>query len=158
MKPYLIQRLRLKKDAPKEPAGFDQLYECDYMGAAEFEYGTLPTSLREITAALDGFEVTKVLPEVLAHDGRRLYTVCHRDYTAEIMALVPDLIADKFRLKEHTGIKAALTGEKSWYNGMDAWWDVQHCWFLVLGEKNAQRTLVALRALRTRWQAEGKIQ
>ncbi|MFA5436216.1 MAG: hypothetical protein WC372_09295 [Candidatus Neomarinimicrobiota bacterium] len=156
-KPYLIQRMKLKKGVSENPAGIDALYSMDYTGSAEFEFGALPSSLRRITAVVDQFEVTKVVKQGMAKDGRRLYVLCHRHATEDIVArVVPHLLSGKAHLKESTNLEESLSSTKPTYSCCDAWWDVDHDWFLVLGEKSVNLLLEGLKNLRDRWAKEGK--
>src|SRR4051812_2508649 len=50
MRFYLTQRLT-RRPAPAAAPGFDALFECQYMGSAEFEFGALPESLMRIRKA-----------------------------------------------------------------------------------------------------------
>lgn len=154
--PYLIQRMKRKAGAPEHPAGIDAMYSMDYMGSAEFEFGELPGSLRRITAVIDQFEVTKVAKKA-AKDGRRLYVLCHRHAAKDIVArVVPHLLSGKAHLKESTNLEESLNSAKPTYSCCDAWWDIDHDWFLVLGEKDVHRLLEGLKNLRDRWAKEGK--
>ncbi len=148
--PCLIQRLIVKPRIADQPlAGFDDLYRCDYMGSSEFEWGRLPRSLQEIVKVLDSMVMVRVTPKVAARDSRLLYAICHQDQVADLLRVVPDLVKDKATLwgtlTEPTFIKQTLAGETPSY---DAWWDIDNNWFLVLGEKNAKRTMDALRMVR----------
>lgn len=155
--PYLVQRMKLRDKVREDlPPGVDVMYSMDYMGAAEFEFGALPKSLRRITSVVDKFEVTKV-EKVAAKDGRRLYLLCHRHATAELLKVsVPLLLSGKARLKEATNLEESLNSPERTYHCCDAWWDIDHDFFLILGEKNAAKTLEALKALRDRWAQEKK--
>lgn len=46
--PYLVQRMEARTGAPSDKKGVDALFRMDYMGAAEFEFGALPSALRRI--------------------------------------------------------------------------------------------------------------
>lgn len=152
--PYLIQRLSLRNGAPKDPDSFDKLYSCDYMGSAEFEFGALPDSLKEITRNLDSYRIVRVEPKTAAHDGRLLYAVCTDEQEEDLLGFVPQLVDGTLRLKELIYLKEALEEPVP---AVVAWWDVSNHWLLVLGEKTAKRTMMALQGLRNRWVKEGKI-
>jgi hypothetical protein len=47
---YLVQRICAKKPSVGQSKGVDQYFSFDYMGSAEFEYGALPSALREMRA------------------------------------------------------------------------------------------------------------
>jgi|SRR3972149_8815663 len=153
--PWLIQRLKLRPGV-ENPQGIDALYACDYMGSAEFEWGALPRSLREITGELQNFVITEVTPAVTSKDSLHLYAICHKDQVEDLMKFVPELITGKTRLKESAYLRQALLGIDQLYN-FDAWWDIDNNWMLVLGENNANKTMLALTNLKERWLKEGKI-
>jgi len=47
---YLVQRICAKKHSVGQSKGVDQYFSFDYMGSAEFEFGALPSALREMRA------------------------------------------------------------------------------------------------------------
>ena len=49
--PYLVQRLK-KTFSGEGRKGVDRYFSMDYMGSAEFEYGSLPAALRAMRAAV----------------------------------------------------------------------------------------------------------
>lgn len=97
-RPYLIQRLssRSKNNQVK----FSDRYYFDYMGATEFERGTLPKTIRVMHGQHEygEFEV----------DGIRLYAAWNpENYNAAGVRLVLDgLLREQIRTKEYTGFTA----------------------------------------------------
>jgi hypothetical protein len=162
IRPYLIQRMKLRHQ--NEPTGFDQMWSLDYMGAAEFEYGALPQSLREITRELDRYVVTPVEPKVIAHDGRRLYILSKTECVDDIQSLVPGLKDGTTHLKELTYLKESLfkpgSIEASFsHSKFDGWWDIENNYMLILGDKAANRTVSAIGLYKTsdyykKWETE----
>ena len=51
-KPYLVQRVELKKHFREGSTGVDALFGFDYMGSSEFEWGALPAALRAMREKL----------------------------------------------------------------------------------------------------------
>jgi hypothetical protein len=147
IRPYLIQRMRLRhKD---EPTGFDNMWCLDYMGAAEFEFGALPQSLREIASDLDSYVITPVEPKVIAYDGRRLYILSKQEHVDDIQKLIPGLKDGTTRLHELTYLKESLAKpgtieSLSRYVQFDGWWDIDNNYMLILGERAARCTLTAI--------------
>jgi hypothetical protein len=45
---YLVQRICAKKHSVGQSKGVDQYFSFDYMGSSEFEFGALPSALREM--------------------------------------------------------------------------------------------------------------
>lgn len=48
--PSLIQRVIRRKHESEHSKGVDRLFEFDYMGASEFEFGTIPQALKAMRA------------------------------------------------------------------------------------------------------------
>lgn len=48
--PTLIQRVKSRKEPNENQKGIDRLFEFDYMGSSEFEWGALPSTLRAMRA------------------------------------------------------------------------------------------------------------
>jgi hypothetical protein len=60
MKPYLVQRITKHSEEQKRQKGVDRHFHFEYMGSSEFEWGTLPHSLRLMREHKDDFEVQEV--------------------------------------------------------------------------------------------------
>lgn len=117
-RPWLIQRVvaRELKDQTLGK-GIDGAFIFDYMGSSEFEWGTLPHSLRLMRAADAGWE-----PEKLKAGGWYVGP-------SERLPIAEELVADQrgpmtWRLKERTllseGFNAGPRGLR-----MDGWWAVE---------------------------------
>ena len=133
--PYLIQNMILRENSPKKPS-LDQLYQMDYMGSSEFEFGALPKSLRVFT---NNFEDLKIEQSYIKNfEDSNLYLLGHRDHVFEYKdKYIEDLINDKFLLKERICIDLALKGKvkSEWnnkiiefalYHHPSAWWDIEN--------------------------------
>lgn len=48
--PTLVQRVKFRKEPSEHQKGIDRLFEFDYMGSSEFEWGALPATLRAMRA------------------------------------------------------------------------------------------------------------
>jgi hypothetical protein len=159
--PYLIQRGRFKADGVA--SGYDGLIQNDYMGSAEFEFGSLPQSLKFITTNLNSYTVNPTGLKCV--DGRGLFLICRDDSKNEIAEVLAQLAVPEqrtFRLKERCYLSEALQQEKR--NGRltsagqtEVWWDIDNHWIACLGKDKAKKLLSALVALRERWEAGGKI-
>lgn len=57
--PYLVQRC-IVRNRPAEGLRFSQVADLDYMGAAEYEFGAVPASLRAIAARADEYRIIDV--------------------------------------------------------------------------------------------------
>ncbi len=118
---YLTQRLTRRDLGAK---GFDGLFGCDYMGAAEFEWGAIPDSLKRIRAArkvvMQGGLVTRksiTVPVFVVGD-------------SGVVASIPDLLTawmvdDYPRGKEMTYFPEHVEGVASDYMlRTRAWWSL----------------------------------
>lgn len=117
---FLTQRLTRRTTTGGK--GFDAAFACQYMGAAEFEWGAIPESLKRIRAA----------KKIGVHEG----VVTRRSITATVfvvgdvkrIAAVPDLLTDWLvddypRGKESTYFPEAVDGTtQEWHADTHAWW------------------------------------
>lgn len=155
--PDLIQRCILKKDVKKSDIkGIDSVFSMDYMGSAEFEFGALPASLREVTSGLKRFKIFKTNWKTPAGEGLFLY--CPEENRDAVIQAIQSIIDGKARLKENARINKALDGgDKEDYRRIVMWWDILNHWFVCVGKDTAYLLEIALATLRDRWLQEGKI-
>ncbi len=138
-KPYLIQRCTSKDIKKEDIVGFDSAFSLDYMGSSEFEFGTLPASLKTTLDKIYNYYKT----DVKSKDERTLYVIAHsKEQKDEILKYLPDLVDNKIRLKESSKLQGALRSEK--YCENDLWWDLNNHCFLALGKETAHRIVLAL--------------
>lgn len=144
--PYHIQRCESRTG--EDFTGWDSAFRCDYMGAAEFEFGALARSLRRVVAQT--YTMQDANPD-RARDGRVLYSVCGsaEDHNA-VARFIPGLISRKMRTKEATYL-AEMMGAGHRFETIDVWWDIDNDWFLALGEKAAKRVLKTIDRQRVKW-------
>lgn len=111
--PWLVQRLRVRTYQANRK-GVDSKFEMDYMGSAEFEFGTLPDTLRKMRSnpypdAVIPFQIGKVT----------LYFVGIPASLEEAKALAVDQLGPRtMRFKEATCLNELL-GPCCQYCG---WW------------------------------------
>ena len=157
--PYLIQRCKTKNPYPKRDGikGIDSILSMDYMGSAEFEFGSLPQSLKRLTPQIAEVKIFET--KLKSTDGRGLFLVCTERNQDEAIRQVTMAADEKLRTKEYVGLERALKCEYFEYATKDlvVWWDIDHDWFACLGKPVAQDVLLALQKLAERWQKEGKI-
>ena len=149
---WLIQRCTIKPT--KDITGVDSLFEYDYMGSAEFEFGALSDSLKRICANIAKYKTIKTKHK--ARDGRSLIVLLNEvipTNNAQVLAFLNAEAETPQRLKERTRLKDRLETGK----GPDAWWDIENDWIAFLGEKNTTRVLEALNGSRLRLQEKGKL-
>lgn len=150
-KPYLIQRIIEEKDLgqDKNKLTFDQMFKCDYMGSAEFEYGALPNSLKKFCSAKELF--TKRFSEVKDLDDNhlRIIGLNESDVNEYFTKYMEDILSDSLRLKECTRIKTYLT--KKDFRGREItpevtiWWDIKNHIFFTFAKNRMRKIQMAIR-------------
>lgn len=119
----LVQRLFERTDPWKDSVGFDRLFEMDYMGSAEFEFGATFKALRSIRA--DGPVQTAEFEFTISGQTRSVYMVG----TGDLNAKWEDFLIwahDPFRpfyAKENPRFLSAFTGVATF--PPEAWWSLQ---------------------------------
>lgn len=100
--PWLIQRCKADEFKPTMKTG-DYL-NLDYMGSAEFEFGSIPQFQRDVNSRL------KNLVEFShEHNGMTLYFLAEKGQEVEYEKILNQLIDGSIRLKERSGIKEKET-------------------------------------------------
>lgn len=120
---YHIQRGTIKRPLTRDTR-FSEAVDLDYMGSAEFEWGALPKSLRELQANVDNIKLT-VEPRIQDEEGRSLRVLHTFDtdaYEAYVSLLV-DLREGTRRTKESTYFDK---DHKKRFKTLecDLWWDI----------------------------------
>ena len=138
-----MQRLTEKEYLNTTASGIDKVFSVEYMGAAEFEFGALPSSLKRIRSSMDEFVVEK-LP-IKTFDGLSVQIFAHEEcikeakkYT-EMMAKDDYPFIQKFASRLKSRIEGKSKGDKT-----VVYWDIENDWFIVLGEKNIDKLISAL--------------
>ncbi len=137
--PSLIQRVRARKH-PSDVQGIDRLFEFDYMGSSEFEFGTLGKALKIMRAAKKDWKVETVEVEV-ADAGDRTQPAAVRDVVAYFVGRPEDretakkLLEDQLQkhhqhhTKEITSMRVSFgLAEPFGYGVYDGWWTVDAGW------------------------------
>ena len=158
MNPYLIQRGTFKKIADSEITGFDSLVQLDYMGSVEFEFGTIPGSLKQICADWKNYRLSRV-ESIQDLDGGILYILAPlsflvsgypKDETVthlELKKIATNLFTQKhpYRMKEYSYCYERIHGDT--FTGripeINFWWDVEHHWMMCFGE-DIKRLVMAI--------------
>ena len=156
--PYLVQRAKFKKDV-SENTGIDSILNLDYMGSAEFEFGSLPKSLKEMCGKITQLKVTMV-KDVTNYKGQRLCLICSDDQVEDITKFFKAESGrnSPYRLKEYSGIAEAISGidsrgksiEEDDYYTCQFWWDIDNHWMAAFGKENAKKVLTALQKVKTK--------
>lgn len=100
--PYLIQRCRAKeiKKHWLDTLRTGEYLDLDYMGSSEFEFGAIPKFQREVNAKLKDMAIF-----TCEHNGVTLYYLAAPSQEQAYAQVLRDLIDDKLRLKERSGLK-----------------------------------------------------
>jgi len=98
---WLIQRAKIIHPLAEPTARISDAVRFDYMGSAEFEFGALPKSLRDMQA-VDALITIRTLNHIKDDQDRsvRVLSALDDKQFAEYNSLLIDLRADKVRLKE----------------------------------------------------------
>lgn len=135
--PYLIQRGTMRIDPSRK--GLDGIAAMDYMGAAEFEFGALPNSLKVMRSR----QMVMTKTSLKAARGGAIYVISTPEDAPAVIDIVGRLAQgdNGFHLHERTDFSQILRDPKA---KIDFWWDVENHWMVTVGEKNAQRVLSVL--------------
>lgn len=120
---WLVQRLT-RTDRPNR-VGFDGMFECDYMGSSEFEFGALPASLKRMRAAKD-----PGLSKVVLGD-RMVYLYGDKADRERVIEALPVWVIRGAHGKENSHFLNILTGKdwagrvlSDWQKRTNAWWSI----------------------------------
>lgn len=142
MKSWLIQRGCFKNIKKKDIVGIDSLVSFDYMGSAEFEFGALPESLKEICKNLSDY---KKFPTPYKKGEETLYIICTDIVSAK--ENLDEVISGK-QLKERSYLDVLFGNADSVFAPKDIrndfWWDLGNHWMCVIGKEKAKKTMIAL--------------
>lgn len=138
---YLMQRVSTRDHVTPE-RGFDGYVSLDYMGAAEFEFGAVPESLKRIRSHAD------VVTSVMSVDGHQVWLVGGRADVEAAAAALPDWLASP-RSKERSYLPEQIAGRASKYQlQTNCWWALGADVMLALSEDVAETLVFAIKARR----------
>lgn len=139
---YLVQRATWNKDATRENASFlrftgrDGLIDLDYMGSAEFEWGTIPKAYRRVLAEFDRYHLTRT--GMRNKNGVPLWVYCREDRKAETIESIKEYIESPWRLKEWIHLQDQFKGKNTLFGAPsdNFWWAVEQGidWMAFFGE------------------------
>jgi len=145
--PDLIQRIKRRNYTSESQKGFDRIFELDYMGSAEFEFGTIPQALKAMRANKDKEWIIRTI--------QTGPSVCYFVGAPGMMNIAIQVFEDelkeradrKLRHKERTGIYESYNPSKqNEYSRYDAWWalDCEMPFFLFKDKKHAKEFMEVL--------------
>jgi hypothetical protein len=161
--PYLIQRMEFKspQDRRQPDVSFDGLLEMDYMGSAEFEFGSLPTALKQLTRNHAKLVIEVADEECFDEDGESLMLIGTPEAVEEYQLNMKDLYDNKTRLKEGTYLNIEMRSgdrvhvRRSWAR-VSAWWDINNHVIFCFGLRNATDIVRAIGVVRSNKEKDGK--
>jgi len=115
-KPYLIQRAKFNDNSGK--TGIDKILSFDYMGSAEFEFGSLPESLKRIRE-----NINQYMYSLYFINDKAITIFCKKSEVLEILNTLEKLAKREIRLKEWIDFSDWLNNEK---HRNDHWWDIDN--------------------------------
>lgn len=123
-KPYLIQRAKFENNNNKK--GIDSMLNFDYMGSAEFEFGALPASLKQIRENVSNYESFNY---TFKKNKSKIVTIfCRKEDKKEIEIIIEELSNNKIQLKEYCDLSIFVNDRKDWKHPNDFWWDIRQDW------------------------------
>lgn len=148
--PYLVQRMNYRKN-PVDEFSFDGLFNLDYMGSSEFEWGALPKALRKMRDNIDGYEVV-VFGDIVNQNKEPLSIVCRKDSGDDYRKHINSMIGGDWRGKELAKFAPHVTGKgfagkkaDEYDLDIQAWWDLDNLVIFTFGKENAENTVKAIR-------------
>lgn len=139
----------------KEINGFDDIIRLDYMGSAEFEYGSLPRSLRRMTINKDFYKVF-AFNHYKDENGYPLKVYGPQVFFKNIQNIVDRLVVNGYGLQEYCSLHRHIqinnpSEENSFFtykDDRDFWWDIENDFFMFFN--HTDKVLQAMDALKKR--------
>lgn len=137
----------------KEITGLDDIVCLDYMGSAEFEWGSLPKSLRRMTINKDFYKVF-VFNQYKDETGNSLKVYAPYIFFKNIQNIVDQLVISGDGLQEYCSLHRHIQKEEKNENDMyfdykdnrDFWWDIENDFFMFFD--HTDKILQSMEALR----------
>ena len=116
-KPYLIQRAKFNDNSGK--TGIDKILSFDYMGSAEFEFGSLPESLKRIRE-----NINQYMYSLYFINDKAITIFCKKSELSEILNTLEKLAKKEIRLKEWIDFSEFINDDPN--QNTDFWWDIDN--------------------------------
>ena len=121
MKIWLVQRGLMGTNK----SGIDSLIQWDYMGSAEFEYGSLPAALKKTITLLP-----QLIKEKVTFGKTEMQFLCTKEQLPELKA---------FWSAQLLSLNKPILKELLYYTGnfgksTNFWWDIENCWMATTGK------------------------
>jgi len=156
---WLVQSGHFKRDVDsltkKNINGIGDIIHLDYMGSAEFEWGSLPRSLRRMTINKDFYKVF-VFNQYKDEHGNPLKVYAPQVFFKNVQNIVDRLAVDGYGLQEYCSLHKHIQKKDeqesdSHFNFKDNnnfWWDIENDFFMFF--EHTDKVLLAMDALRKR--------
>ncbi len=156
---HLVQSGHFKRNinslGKKEINGIDDIVAFDYMGSAEFEWGSLPKSLRRMTINKEFYKVF-VFNQYKDEHGNALKVYAPQVFFKNVQKIVDRLVVNGSGLQEYCSlhehiIKETENKEDLFFNYKDNrnfWWDIENDFFMFF--EHTDKLLQAMDSLRKR--------
>lgn len=127
---YLVARLNYvegKNRSVRKSMGMDGyqlIVKPDYMGAAEFEFGSIPTAWNGIVDNIKDYILTEI--SVGGDDPIPVHLICHKDNVKEVSEFLDKLWHEKVRTKCWTDFNKSAVNKlvHGGVFGFDTWIDI----------------------------------
>lgn len=155
----LVQSGHFKRDveslSKRNINGIDSIISLDYMGSAEFEWGSLPRSLKRMTINKDFYKVF-VFNQYKDENGNPLKVYAPQVFFKNVQSIVDRLAVNGYGLQEYCSLcrhieKNKEQENKKRFNFKDSrnfWWDIENDFFMFF--EHTEKILIAMDALRKR--------
>ena len=132
-----------------------QVFSFDYMGAAEFEWGSIPAALSVIAKDVKDYEATSFsfpLTQVAKNwrdqsteepeGDATIYVISRKNWTSEIQDRIRGWAAEFHNsdLKEATRLAPALRPYKEWDTETHGWLELHHAFFFFTNQEMWEQT------------------
>lgn len=135
----------------------DPIFIVDYMGAAEYEFGTVPTTLKrmyESRAEFTAFSFQLTNKEVKRNDARRyrkdplprvnkartVYVLCPKNFVEGVTAVIREDAQGNLRLKERSHFSEALDPVSDYDQRCLGWFELDNGFFYFIDETMWKKT------------------
>ena len=143
---------------PEGMALLRDIFSFDYMGAAEFEFGAVPTALGtlaekasddELVAFSFEIDVRKDVrppwrkstdPNPQAGTMATIYVICDRSHASEVESRIRQDAKAELRLKESTLLSAVLRSEPDWQPQCRGWLELDNGFFFFVDREMWEKT------------------
>ena len=135
--------------------GINDIVLLDYMGSSEFEWGSLPRSLRRMTISKDFYKVF-IFDQYKDENGNPLKVYAPHVFFENVQSIVDKLVVNSYGLQEYCSLhkhieKKENCGNDPFFDFKDDknfWWDIENDFFMFF--EHSDKVLMAMEALKRR--------